>query len=308
MLPNTFIAGAQKSGTTTLCNALNSHPHVVISSPKEPAFFTKEANLLRPETYEACFRAKNDEPPAAIIDGSNAYMVNPSAASRIRTMLGVDLRFVFCLRNPVQRTISGYWHQFKKGNDRRPLSDALTFESSCLEHAVEEEQERLRKAVVRGLIDASYYADSHDDALWNFRYFRNSLYSADLIRFSKNFSPERVKVLLFEELTGNPLQALLQLANFLGLDPDLFPSPIDVHRNLTMLTRSPGTLNFLRRVPGREMLHRVPRYEAIKSAFLYRRPPAPDKRVEDRLDQLVEPEVRRLERMLKRDLTGPWCG
>ena len=37
-LPNLFIVGAAKSGTTSLHNYLNQHPDVFMSSHKEPHF------------------------------------------------------------------------------------------------------------------------------------------------------------------------------------------------------------------------------------------------------------------------------
>lgn len=39
MLPNFFIAGAPKSGTTTLYRYLNEHRDVFMSPIKEPNFF-----------------------------------------------------------------------------------------------------------------------------------------------------------------------------------------------------------------------------------------------------------------------------
>jgi len=304
--PNTFIAGAQKSGTTTLCHALNSHPQVIVSSPKEPAFFSSAANLRTPNMYETCFRLKEEAQPIAIIDGSNAYMVNSSAAPRIRTMLGVDLHFIFCLRNPIERTVSGYWHQAKKGNDRRSMSAALAFDSSFLDDAVKEEEERVQSAAARGLIDVSYYADRHDDAFWNFRYFRNSLYSADLMRFYEIFGSDRVKTLLFEELVVNPLGAVLEVAEFLGLNPEFFPAHVNLHRNATKFTRAPKLVGILRRMPGRELLHRLPQYEGVKNAIFHRPPPTLDVEVEERLRHLFAAEVKRVEQLLKRDLAELW--
>jgi hypothetical protein len=127
-----------------------------------------------------------------------------------------------------------------------------------------------------------------------------------LIRFSETFGAERVKTLLFEELVSDLLGALLEVAEFLSLDPGLFPRHFDLRRNSTQIARAPAVVSLLRRVPGREILHRLPQYEAIKNVLLYRRPPAADGRVEDRLGHLVAPEVSRLERLLKRDLAGLW--
>jgi hypothetical protein len=306
MLPNVFIPGAQKSGTTTLCSALDHHPEVIVSTPKEPAFFSRAANLSRPEMYQECFRAKNGITPRAIIDGSNAYMVDPLAPIRIRNMLGKDLRFIFCLREPVARMVSGFWHQVKKGRERRPLSEALFFVSASLDEAMREEDQRLRDAATQGLIDVEDCEERFDEPMWNFRYLRNSLYAADLARYHLTFGRARVKVILFDELVANPVATLSSVAMFLGLDPTGLPADVGLHRNATLLARAPFLLRALRQLPRRGFLRQMPNYEAIRGTLLYRRPPQADPGVLARLRLLVAPEVVRLQTMLNQDLAALW--
>ena len=38
-IPNLFIIGAMKSGTTSLHEYLNEHPDIIMSEVKEPGFF-----------------------------------------------------------------------------------------------------------------------------------------------------------------------------------------------------------------------------------------------------------------------------
>ena len=306
MLPNTFIAGAQKSGTTTLCSALACHPHAVVSQPKEPIFFSRAANLTRPEIYEGCFQKKRGNDPRIVIDGSNAYMADPAAASRIREMLGGELRFIFSLRDPLQRMVSGYWHQAKKGNERRTLDEVLTVESNSLADAVQEEENRLQYAAARGLINSHPYTDRHDDPLWNFRYIRNSLYAGDLARFHETFAPENTKVLLFDDLVSDPLGTLGSVAAFLGLDPTAFPDNPALHLNPTQLSRAPRLLNVLRRLPGRLALREIPGYETISRTLFYRRPGDVPGHFIRRWRRLFAPEVARLETMLGRQLAMLW--
>lgn len=306
MMPNTFIAGAQKSGTSTLCDALASHPHVLVSSPKEPIFFSKAANLARPQLYEACFRADTGIMPRTIIDGSNAYMVDPLAPVRIRDLLGKELQFIFSLREPVQRMVSGYWHQAKKGREHRSLKEALSFEGDFPEACVEEEEERLEHAVRRDLIKVTGYAYRHDDPLWHFRYFRNSLYSADLARYHAIFGAKRVTVLFFEDLISDPMATLDSVATFLQLDPAGFPVERDWHGNPTQLPRMSWLFEALRRLPGAHFLRRVPGYAAVSQRIVYRRPPSTDPELIERLRDLFAPEVVRLQAMVDRDLLEIW--
>jgi hypothetical protein len=306
MLPDTFVAGAQKSGTTTLCSALAGHPQVVVSKPKEPIFFSKAANLAKPEIYEACFQREPNSEPRAVIDGSNAYMSDPAVALRIRETLGGELRFIFSLRDPVWRMVSGYWHQAKKGQDSRSLAHALCMESNSLDEAVVEEEERLRHAIVRGLINIEVYTDRYDDPLWNFRYLRNSLYAADLQRFQETFGRARVRVLLFDDLVSDPLLTLSSLAEFLNLDPNAFPSNLHLHRNPTRLPRAPVLLNELRRLRGGRLVRKIPGYALISSKLFYRAPTLAASEIVLRWRELFAPEVARLQAMLGRNLFRLW--
>jgi Sulfotransferase domain len=306
VFPNTFIAGAQKSGTTTLCSVFASHPQAVVSEPKEPVFFSKAANLARPDIYQACFRRKHSGEPKIVIDGSNAYMTDPLAAIRIREILGDQLQFIFSLREPAGRMVSGYWHQVKKGHDRRTLAEALSMESNSLEDALQEEEERLKRSLTQGVIRIEAYADRYDDPLWNFRYVRNSLYAADLQRFRDIFGSARIRVVLFEELVNNPLLTLSKLAEFLKIDPAAFPRGLDLHRNPTKLSRVPNLPETLRRLPGVGLLRAVPGYARISHTLFYRQPGSPPSDFMGRWRRLYECEVARLQRMLNQDLITFW--
>ena len=305
MLPNVFVAGAQKSGTTSLCSLISRHPQAILSNPKEPAFFSCEANLSSLERYEQCFHAKAGATPRAIVDGSNAYMVDRLAISRIRRILGENLRFIFCLRDPVERMVSAYWHQAKKGHELRGLADVFSFASYSLESAVCEEENRLGRALANGLVDVSAYTDRFDDPLWNHRYLRNSLYASDLERFHENFGRERVKVIFFEDLVNEPSLTLASLAVFLDLDPGGFPNRIEA-RNPTLLYRAPFLSLDLRYLPGRRILRRLPGYARLHRLLVYRKPPAAPTQLKGQLRRLVAPEIKRLECMFRRELLAMW--
>jgi hypothetical protein len=47
VLPNFFIAGAPKSGTTSLYHYLGQHPEIYMSPIKEPNYFASEIRLER---------------------------------------------------------------------------------------------------------------------------------------------------------------------------------------------------------------------------------------------------------------------
>ena len=46
ILPNFLIVGAAKSGTTSLHAYLSRHPDVLMSTPKEPKYFSNKINTI----------------------------------------------------------------------------------------------------------------------------------------------------------------------------------------------------------------------------------------------------------------------
>src|SRR5581483_5957338 len=52
-VPNFFVAGAPKAGTTSLCSYLSQHRDVFMSPVKEPNYFAQE---MRPENFEPRYR------------------------------------------------------------------------------------------------------------------------------------------------------------------------------------------------------------------------------------------------------------
>ena len=53
ILPDFIIIGANKAGTTSVANYLNSHPAIQMSSIKEPMFFTADPGKERSSITEA---------------------------------------------------------------------------------------------------------------------------------------------------------------------------------------------------------------------------------------------------------------
>jgi hypothetical protein len=92
-MPNFFIVGAQKAGTTSLYHYLDQHPQVFMSPIKEPFFFDHEINpegevvrrefegrrqpprFANIEEYRALFEGVGDE--KAIGEASPLYIYAP---------------------------------------------------------------------------------------------------------------------------------------------------------------------------------------------------------------------------------------
>ena len=278
-----------------------------MSNPKEPTFFCKKENLNKLNLYESYFRQSDINCNArCIIDGSTAYMVDPEVPGRIHETLGDDLYFIFSLRKPADRTISAFWQMAKKGYEHRAINDALTFESTGLEAVIMEEEEKTRMAVKSGLIDISTYVDRYDDPLWNFRYIRNSHYRPDLERYLKIFPRERIKIVLFDHLADNTMQELRQIAQFLGVDPNLINAGEQTRYNPARLPRggniSKKIISVIRAAKGRAILRKLPGFSVLYNFIYSSKIPAVDKKIIRRITALFHPELDSLSGLIQHDL------
>lgn len=123
MLPNFLIAGAAKSGSSSLFYYLGKHPDVLTSKVKEPGFFTKYWREKDLAWYESFFDHWAGE--SAIGEATVEYMVDENAPGRISQVLP-NVKLIFILRNPVERAWSHYWHRVKNGEERRSFEDILS--------------------------------------------------------------------------------------------------------------------------------------------------------------------------------------
>ncbi len=135
-LPDFFIAGAPKAGTTALHAALARHPALYMSSVKEPKFFltdgppparggpgdvqTYREHVWRREDYEALF----DPAPAGVLRGESTpfYLYDRAAQQRIRALIP-DAKLIVILRDPVERAHSNWTHLWSAGLD--PIGDVV---------------------------------------------------------------------------------------------------------------------------------------------------------------------------------------
>ncbi|TFV66979.1 UNVERIFIED_ORG: sulfotransferase [Bacillus sp. AZ43] len=131
-LPNLVIVGAMKCGTTTLHSALDLHPQVSMSQPKELNFFvgTDDAgSSWAAGTWHrgADWYAAQFDPAAPVRgEASPGYTspAHPEAAGRMAALIpGASL--VYAVRDPVERAVSQYWHHRREGSETRPPEEAL---------------------------------------------------------------------------------------------------------------------------------------------------------------------------------------
>jgi hypothetical protein len=211
---NLFLIGAQKAGTTSLHRSLAAHPSVFMCEPKEPCYFANRRVLdftvmeeLWGDDAEACyFRLFENGRGCKIVgESSTVYTMLPAIADVAQRIwsFNPDAKLIYLMRDPVERTLSHFWHNVKRRRESRPLLSAI------------------RKD--RRYIDVSNYA-------------------MQLRPYLSLFGREQVYTLTFEHLVANPAQALRELFGWLGVDGTLAVPNAAVHENRTpdVITRSAG--------------------------------------------------------------------
>lgn len=189
-LPSFVIAGAQKSGTTTLHQMLQQHPRVFMSRPKELHFFDRNWDRGI-DWYTSHFEARKPR-HRQWGESTPTYLYDDRTRQRLIDSLP-DSRVVIILRNPIDRAYSHYWHSRRKA--REPVA---TFEE-----ALALENERL--------------ATDNLGQRKRFSYVDRGHYIDQLVPLHQAFGPEGLHVMLLEDLVADRTSALVGLFAFLGL-------------------------------------------------------------------------------------------
>jgi hypothetical protein len=191
VLPNLFIPGAAKSGTSSLHEYLDQHPAIFMSRNKEPHFFSHENRYQGGlATYSRLF--ENGRDCAYRGESSTGYMVFPGTVDRIRRVIPHP-RFIFILRNPVDRAWSHY--RWLRG---------MGFE-----------QAEFREALLRDMNDEP---DPSKSVGVGYKYYLQfGLYAKYLSRYLDAFDRTTIHVITTEALGERPLETVNSCLEFLEL-------------------------------------------------------------------------------------------
>jgi hypothetical protein len=187
MLPNFLGIGWYRCGTTWLHALLDSHPQVYVPQSRKELYFFRDENWHRGfDWYEQFFP---DEEAAqayqAVGEITPGYLFAKHCIERVQQCPSIE-RILVMVRDPVARAYSQY--RWRVG---RAYSDTPSFET-----VIEQEP---------GLIQTGCYADA-------------------LAPWIEAFGRDRVHVQVLEQARHDPGVAQQQLADFLGIDADLFPT------------------------------------------------------------------------------------
>lgn len=294
MMPNFFIVGAARSGTTSLDRYLSRHPEIYMAPRKEVNFFTADhfpctgpgderinREVIREKNqYARLFAGVVGE--KAIGESSVFYLCFPGTAERIALAVP-HAKILIVLRDPVDRAFSAYLHLVR--NDREHLGFA---------EALNEEEERRH--------------DGYEPLWW---YKELSMYYKQVKQYVDVFGEEQVKVLFFDELFTHTEEVLRDIFLFLHVQED---AVIDttIHYNyggmpryqklFALLDKFIADPNFFEKCIKALIPSRLREVYAVKAMRMVLRPTPLDPTVSMELKEYFAEDIRQLEELLHRDL------
>jgi Sulfotransferase domain len=305
-IPDFFIVGHPKCGTTALYEMLRRHPQIFMPDFKEPRFFASDlpSRLQRSamsvlpqslEEYLALFDAAG--PQQRVGEASPSYL-RSSAAARAIAELQPDARIIAILREPASFLRSLHLeflrNRFETETD---LSRAIALEPP-----------------------APVIGAGTSGAPRRPRYTDRVQYVEQLRRYHDVFGSERVLVLIYDDFRRDNEATVREVLRFLHVDDT---APIEViEANPSVGVRSLRLDDWVRALSaGRNPLTRAikatvrtltPRrvhgelFRTLRRGLVYGRPTPPDERFMEELRRRFKPEVVALSEYLDRDLVSLW--
>src|SRR5271155_3961542 len=206
-VPDFFIVGHPKTGTTALYEMLRAHPQIFLPELKEPRFFASDLPSPyqprsfggRAQTYEdylALFDAARSE--QLVGEGSTAYIWSHTAAGLIAEA------------QPAARIVAIL---------REPASFLHSLHLQLLQHRSEEEPS-LRKAIALEDERRQGRALTKVNEHWPqvLMYSERVRYVEQLRRYHAVFPPEQVLVLIYDDYRAENHATVRAVQRFLGVE------------------------------------------------------------------------------------------
>lgn len=193
MLPDFFVIGAQKAGSTYLLECLREHPDVFM--PEGEIAFFEDPFFAEDGLDEFAANFASAKPGQRIGVKRPNVLGCPECPERLKQHLpGVKL--IAVLRKPLERTISGYFHYMAGG-----FIPIAPVESG-----------------MRKLLDGEYdqYPRAHE--ILDF-----SMYGQHLEHFGRTFDREQFTIMLLDDLKRDQAAELARLYCAIGVDDSFQP-------------------------------------------------------------------------------------
>lgn len=245
-IANFIIGGTEKAGTTSVFMYLSEHPEVCGSSSKETDFFRSGftgSKLQDLEQYSRFFpRCQREVIAPVVMEASPGYLGDAAQVVPRIASLAPDARFLFILRDPIDRLYSSYNFHVNKLN----IDESITFQDyveRCLSY------DRGEKPAEQLELDD-----------WYLKVLRYGCYADFLPLFINTFGRDRVKVMFFDDLNRDVAGFMKEVSRFLAIDDTFWDRYEFQKTNVTFSSKS-------------KLLHRLAMFVNTQAESLLRQRP-----------------------------------
>lgn len=285
MLPNFFIVGTPKSGTTSLFEYLKKHPEVFMCPVKEPNFFSfldiseqglyySEKGIENYNEYLKLFEEAADK--KAIGEASVSYLFYKTVPYKIKKSIS-DAKIIIILRNPVERAFSHYLMDTRLGYTDVPFDEIVKRKST---HPFQK--------------------------LYFQQYVELGLYYQQIKRYLEVFGEKQIKIFLTEDLKKDIGDVIKSVYSFLQVENIKTPGLETSHN----VYRRPKNI-FIEKLYQQKLLRRlikktIPQQflSDIKSAMLIKdKKPILAPSIKSYLNNYFLNDLKKTEALIGRDLS-----
>lgn len=183
-LPDFFIIGAMKCGTSTLQAQLARQDGVFMTTPKEPNFFSDDDIFAKGRAwYEGLFA---DAPADALKGEASTHYTKlptyPETLPRMQEILPNPPKLIYMIRNPMTRAVSHYIHEWTQGNTGSDVN--------------------------RAFLDHPEFIDY-------------GCYGMQIVPFVSAYGVENICLTSLESFKADPTKEFQRIVSFLGLSPPI---------------------------------------------------------------------------------------
>jgi hypothetical protein len=308
-IPDFFIVGHQKCGTTALYMMLQHHPQVYMPAEKEPRFFIPELRPQpvkgkmpkRPATLDAYLSLFSAARPGQRVGEASPQYLRYEGAPAAIAEVAPDARIIAILREPAD---------FLRSFHGQMLHNRVETQKDFRKAMALEDDRRRGERLPRGCRRQSWLL-----------YSDHVRYVEQLRRFHDVFGPERVLVLIYEEYRRDNQRVVRDVLRFLDLDDSLAVEQVDTKPlkdvRVRRLHQLNGALQEARRNPAaanpalRTLDALLP--ATVRETFgsqwrrlIYRPRAEPSEDFMRELRRRFKPEVEAVSEYLGRDLVSLW--
>jgi hypothetical protein len=298
-VPDFFIVGHHKSGTTALYQMLSRHPQIYMPSLKEPKFFARDlpARLEPPtarklpgtlEEYLALFA--DARPGQRAGEASPSYLRSHAAAGLIARV------------QPAARIVAIL---------REPSSFVRSMHLQLVQSHVETEQDLAKALAAEDIVRAGQQLRRYSDHV---------TYTEQLRRYHAVFPREQVLVLIYDDFRADNDATVRRVLRFLDVDDTVKLETVEANPTVAIrslrLNNALGALNEGHGPLARALASGVKavtpdRFRrnallAVRRKVVYGKPPPADESVTLALRHRFKGEVLALSEYLDRDLVTLW--